>query len=85
MQVQTQENRKVYENRTQILEKAVGIVKRIHDVAIWVLRQTVPEADYFEMPSFEIEWLRSEVKRLWDLEITKEEAIYIWEKGILGF
>jgi len=89
MQVQTQDNTKksgkAYVNRSEVLEKAINIAKQVHEIAIWTLRQQIPNVDYETMAPFYVDWLRSEVKRLWNIEIVREEAEYIWQRAVFGF
>jgi uncharacterized protein YqgQ len=81
--MQVQKNQ--YMNRSEILERALGVAKKVHEIAVWTVRQSTPLADYFEMPNFEIEWLKNEIKRLWGIEIVREEAEYLWLKSVVGF
>jgi Arc/MetJ-type ribon-helix-helix transcriptional regulator len=83
--MQEKVEKKVYENRSEILQKAVPVVKKMHDTLIRTIREKMPYIDYYEMPNFEATWIRREVKRLWGFELVREEIIYIWEKAILGF
>ncbi|PMB78194.1 MAG: hypothetical protein C0177_00760 [Fervidicoccus fontis] len=89
MQVQTQDNTKksgkAYVNRSEVLEKALNIARKTHEIAIWTIRQSAPGTDYEYMAPFFTEWLRSEVKRLWNIDLLKEEVAYIWQKAVLGF
>lgn len=75
------------ENRSAVLEKAVDIAKTVHAVAVWTISQQRKVAIDVEreMPAFYKEWLRSEIKRLWDIELLPEEAEYLWLKATLGF
>mgnify|MGYP001626284323 CR=1 FL=1 len=82
-EVKTQERQ--YINRAEILLKAVDVAKKLHDVAIWTVRQLVPETDYYEMPAFLVEWIKAEVHRLWGLELLREEVEYLWLKSVAGF
>ncbi len=83
VKIEDQERR--YINRAGILQKAVPIALKLHDVAVWTVRQLVPEADYYEMPAFLVEWLKAEVRRLWNVELLAEEASYIWQKAVAPF
>jgi hypothetical protein len=74
-----------YMNRSAILEKAVESVRKIHDAAIWVVKQSMPGVDYEFLPPFEIEWLKTEIGRLWNVEILREEVEYLWLKSVVGF
>ncbi len=81
--MQVQKNQ--YVNRAEVLNKAVPIVLKLHDAAIWVVRQQIPLADSEIMPPFLTEWIRAEIRRLWNIEISREEAEYMWLKSVVGF
>ncbi len=74
-----------YLNKSQILEKAIPIAKRLHEAAVWTIRQQIPLADSEIMPGFYVEWIKAEIKRLWGVEIVREEAEYLWLKSLIGF
>ncbi|PMB78301.1 MAG: hypothetical protein C0177_00470 [Fervidicoccus fontis] len=85
MQVQTQDQ--IRGNRTAILEKALDVARKVHELAVWTVAQQVkiPIDLERELFNFEVEWLKSEVKRLWGVEILKEEALYVLQKAVFGF
>ncbi len=85
MQVQPENQERRYINRAEILLKATDVAKKLHDVAVWVIRQQIPLTDNEIMPPFYVEWLKSEIRRLWGIEIIKEEVEYLWLKVAVGF
>jgi uncharacterized protein (DUF2384 family) len=83
VKIEDQERR--YINRVEVLNKAVDVARKLHEAAIWVVRQQIPLTDSEIMPGFYIEWLKTEVRRLWGIEIIREEAEYLWLKSVVGF
>jgi hypothetical protein len=83
--MQEKVEKKVYENRSEILQKAVPVVKKMHDTLIRTIREKMPYIDYYEMPNFEVTWIRREVKRLWGIKVLQEEVEYLWLKAVAPF
>ncbi len=84
MQVTENQERR-YINRSAILEKAVPLVRKMHDTLIREIRTKIPETDYEVLPYFESVWIKREVKRLWGIKVLQEEVSYIWQKAVVGF